>query len=125
VATWFAALVVGIHLAFVAFVMAGGLLAFRWPRIIWLHLPAVVWAVWVEWSGGVCPLTPLEHALRARAGLAPYEGDFIARWVFPLLYPEGLTREMQVTLGLVALATNVGLYGWLVVRRRHARSRMV
>jgi hypothetical protein len=118
VAASLAALTVALHLAFVVFVAAGALLALRWPRIIWLHVPAVAWAVWIEWSGGICPLTPLENDLRARAGLAPYAGDFIARWVFPLLYPEGLTRTTQIALGAIALIANAALYGWLFVRRR-------
>lgn len=124
---WLAALVVAIHLAFVWFVVAGACLALRWPRVIWLHIPAVVWAVWIEWTGRICPLTPLENHLRARAGLARYEGDFIARWVFPLLYPDGLTREVQVALGAAALVLNAGIYAWLLSRRRRgrARSRMV
>ena len=113
-----AAVVVGLHVAFVTFVVAGAWLATRWPRVIWLHLPAVVWAIWIEWSGGICPLTPLENDLRARAGLAPYEGDFIARWIFPLLYPEGLTRTTQLALGAAALIINVAIYGWLLLRRR-------
>lgn len=124
---WLAALVVAIHVAFVWFVVAGAWLALRWPRVIWLHIPAVVWAVWIEWTGRICPLTPLENDLRARAGLARYEGDFIARWVFPLLYPDGLTREVQVALGAAALVLNAGIYAWLLSRRRRgrARSRMV
>ena len=113
-----AALVVGLHLAFVIFVAFGALLALRWPGLLWLHAPAVAWAVWIEWSGGVCPLTPIENDLRARAGLAPYEGDFIARWIFPMLYPEGLTRTSQLALGAAALIVNGALYGWLLVRRR-------
>lgn len=124
---WLAALVVAIHLAFVWFVVAGAWLALRWPRVIWLHVPAVAWAVWIEWTGRICPLTPLENDLRARAGLAPYEGDFIARWVFPLLYPDGLTRDVQVALGAAALVLNAGIYAWLLARRQRgrARSRMV
>ena len=116
-----AALVVAIHLAFVVFVSAGALLALKWPRIVWFHFPAVIWGVWIEWSGGVCPLTPIENHLRVRAGLAPYESDFIARWIFPLLYPEGLTRELQFALGAVVLTVNVGIYAWLLARRRRRR----
>ena len=118
VAAGLAALVVGLHLAFVIFVVAGACLALRWPRVVYLHVPAVMWGIWIEWSGGICPLTPLENDLRGRAGLAPYEGDFIARWIFPLLYPEGLSRATQLALGAAALIVNIALYGWLLVRRR-------
>jgi hypothetical protein len=77
---------------------------------MWGHLPAVAWAAYIEFSGGICPLTPLENELRARAGLDYYGGDFVARYLFPVLYPGGLTREAQLVIGLVVLAVNLGLY---------------
>jgi hypothetical protein len=117
-----AALVVLLHVAFLVFVVSGGALALRWPRAMWVHLPAVAWAAWIEFSGNICPLTPLENDLRARAGLAPYEGDFIANWVFPILYPEGLTRESQLLLGAGAVVINLVVYA-SVVRCRRTRRR--
>jgi hypothetical protein len=108
------------HLAFIAFVVLGVLAVKRWPALAWLHVPAVVWAAWIELSGGICPLTPLENQWRAAAGLSPYEGDFIARWVFPVLYPEGLTRAWQIGLGAGAICGNLLGYGWLLARRRVA-----
>lgn len=116
----FAALAAGVvcvHVAFVVFVMLGGFAAVTRPWLAWLHLPAVAWAAWVELSGSICPLTPLEQALRARAGLAPYTGDFIARYVFPLLYPEGLVRQTQIAIGVVVLAVNAAAYWSLLARR--------
>ena len=109
-----------LHVAFVIFAVTGGLLALRWPRAAWIHLPAVAWAAYIEMSGGVCPLTPLENEWRARAGLDPYSGDFIARYVFPALYPEGLTHDAQVALGVLVLMVNAAVYGWLL-RMRHRR----
>jgi hypothetical protein len=114
-----AALTVFVHLLFVVFAVTGGLLALRWPRIVWLHLPAAAWAAFVELSGRLCPLTPLEHALRERGGLAPYSGDFVAHYIFPVLYPAGLTREMQLWIGLAVVAGNLAAYA-LVLRRRRA-----
>jgi hypothetical protein len=105
-----AGLVVLVHLSFVLFVAAGALLGLKWPRAMWGHLPAVAWAAYIEFSGGICPLTPLENELRARAGLDYYGGDFVARYLFPVLYPGGLTREAQLVIGLVVLAVNLGLY---------------
>jgi hypothetical protein len=105
-----AGLVVLVHLCFVLFVAAGALLGLKWPRAIWVHLPAVAWAAYIEFSGGICPLTPLENELRARAGLDFYSGDFVARYLFPVLYPGGLTREAQAGIGLMVLAVNLGLY---------------
>lgn len=110
-------LIVLLHAAFVLFVAAGGLLALRWPRVVWLHLPALAWGAGIEIVGGICPLTPLENQLRAAAGDAAYAGDFVAHYVLPWLYPAGLTREVQILLGLGALAANAAIYGWLLRRR--------
>lgn len=115
--------VLALHLLFVAFVVAGGLFALRWPRVVWIHAPAALWGVLIEYAGWICPLTPLENHLRARAGEATYESDFIARYALPLLYPEGLTREMQVALGTLALGVNVAVYGWVLTKRKTARGR--
>jgi hypothetical protein len=120
----FAALAAGVvlaHVAFVVFAVLGGFLAMARPRVAWLHLPCVAWAAWVEFSGSICPLTPLEQGLRARAGLEPYAGDFIARSVFPLLYPQGLTRRAQIVIGIVVLAVNVMAYGRLLLWRWRGR----
>jgi hypothetical protein len=112
-----AALVVAAHLGFVVFAACGGLAVLRLPRLAWLHLPAAAWAAYVELSGRICPLTPLEATLRARAGLEPYSGDFVARYVFPVLYPEGLTRDAQILAGTVVIAVNLVVYGVLIRRR--------
>jgi len=108
------------HLSFVAFVMAGGVLALRWRKVAYLHLAAVAWAVYVEWSGAICPLTPLENSLRAAAGLEAYAGDFVAEYVFPLLYPDGLTRRAQLAIGIVVLAVNSVVYAAVIVRSRRS-----
>src|SRR5688572_6554787 len=115
-----AALVVFAHLVFVVFATLGGMLALRWPRVAWVHLPAAIWAVFVEFSGGVCPLTPLENALRRRAGLDDYTGDFVANYVFPVLYPEGLTRDAQVAIGVFVLALNGIAYAFVLRNRKRA-----
>ena len=110
-------LVVVVHAGFVVFVVLGGLLAVRWPKVAWLHLPAVAWGALVELAGWGCPLTPLEQHLR---GLA-YEGGFVERWCLPILYPDGLTRPVQVVLGILVLSVNLLVYG-LVLRRARGRS---
>jgi hypothetical protein len=109
-----------LHLGFVLFVVIGGLLVMRWPKLAWLHVPALLWGVAVEICGWYCPLTPLENALRERAGGAAYQEDFIARYLLPVLYPEGLTRRAQVALGLLALLLNLAVYA-IVWRRRWAK----
>jgi hypothetical protein len=111
-------LVLLLHLAFILFVLAGAALVWRWPRLAWLHLPAVAWGAWIEISHGICPLTPLENHLRAQAGEAGYEGDFIGHYLLPLIYPDALTPGLQTLLGALALAVNAVFYAWLI-RRRH------
>ena len=115
-------LVLWLHLAFVLFVMAGGLLVLQWPRLAWLHLPAVAWGAMVEFTGRICPLTPLENALRASTGAATYDADFIERYILPLLYPAQLTRDIQLMLGAIVMGVNVVAYGWLW-RRTLVRAR--
>ncbi len=107
-----------LHLLFILFVVLGGFFVWRWPKLAWLHLPAVVWGAWIELSHGICPLTPLENELRRRAGAQGYEGDFISHYLLPLIYPEGLKPETQMLLGLAALALNAALYWRAVVRAR-------
>ena len=114
-------LVVLVHFSFRLFVAAGALLSLKWRRAMWVHLPAVVWAAYIEFSSGICPLTPLENDFRAKAGLNYYSGDFVARYLFPVLYPEGLTRQAQVVIGLVVLAANLGLYTFVYTRRGRLR----
>src|SRR5205823_14133943 len=113
--------VVLLHLAFVVFVITGGFLAWRWRPIVYAHVPAALWGIYVEWSGRICPLTPVENALRSAAALQPYSSDFIAHYVFPVLYPDGLTRRAQFVLGIVAIAINAVAYGAIVQHRRASK----
>lgn len=106
-----------IHFAFVAFVVLGGFLVLRWPRIAWIHLPAAAWGAWIEFAGWICPLTPLEVRLRRLGGEAGYPGGFVEHYILPVLYPAGLTREVQIGLGLLVLVLNVVVYS-VVWRRR-------
>jgi hypothetical protein len=110
-------LVLVVHLAFVLFVVLGGLLVLKWPRLAWLHVPAAVWGVLIEYKGWICPLTPLENSFRARGGGAGYNGGFIEHYIQPLLYPAGLTRGTQIVLGSLALLVNLTAYGVVIARR--------
>lgn len=112
-----AKLVLALHVTFVLFVVFGGLLALRWPRAAWIHLPAAAWGVGIEAIGGICPLTPLENALLRAAGREGYSGDFIERLLAELLYPRDLTRSDQLLLAGLALGVNLFVYA-LVWRRR-------
>lgn len=105
------------HFAFIVFVLAGGLLLLRWRRLLWLHLPAVIWAVVAEAAGWICPLTPLENYLRARGGGNIYQGDFVAQYLIPLIYPAALTPAIQMVLAAVVLVANAIIYA-LIFRLR-------
>ena len=112
--------VVVIHLLFIIFAVAGGVLLFLKRWVVWFHLPAVVWAVLIEWKGWICPLTPLENWFRHQAQSGFYEEGFIGHYLLPLIYPAGLTREIQLLLGGFVVAVNVLFYGFyvLTVRRK-------
>lgn len=114
----FADLVVVIHLGFVIFVVAGAVFTL-WRRwIIRLHLPALLWAVWIELTGGICPLTPLENWLRVKGGQGGYDGYFIANYLLPVLYPAGLTRNVQFILAMSVILINVAIYGSIFYKHR-------
>lgn len=115
-------IVVVLHLAFVAFVLLGGFLVTRWPRLFWVHLPAALWGAWIEFAGWVCPLTPVETWLRRRAGQTGYSGGFVEHYLLPLLYPEDAGPPPWL-LGTVVLVINAVAYGWVVTRRMRVESR--
>lgn len=118
---------VGLHLAFVVFVVAGGLLVVRRPAFAWLHLPAVAWGAYAELTATLCPLTPLENAWRRAAGQAGYDGSFVDRYVMPLLYPTGLTPLDQRWIGVAVIVVNVVAYAFVlpsVRQRRRSTTRM-
>lgn len=115
-------LVLVIHALFILFVLFGGLLALRWLKIAWLHLPTVAWAVLLEVFGWLCPLTPLEQSLRQAAGGTTYSGGFIEHYLLPLIYPAGLTREIQLYLAATVIIVNILVYV-LVFRRRYSQHR--
>ena len=106
------------HLAFVLFVVLGGVAVWWKPKLAWLHLPAVAWGALIEFAGWICPLTPWEQSLRRLAGERGYSGGFVEHYLFPLLYPEGLTRDVQITLGMLVLIINVAAYAFIIWRRR-------
>jgi hypothetical protein len=111
-------LVLLVHLAFILFVVLGGLLVFRWPRVAFAHLPAAAWGVLIELAGGICPLTPLEQHLRQRGGETGYAGDFIGHYLTATIYPAGLTRGIQIGLGAIVLVVNGMAYWWWWRRRK-------
>lgn len=114
-------LVVLIHFGFILFVVLGGLLVVRWPKLIWAHLPAALWGAIVELTGWICPLTPLESRLRILGGGREIADSFIAHYLLPVIYPQGLTRTVQILLGLSVVLINAAVYAFIY--RRHRRLR--
>ncbi len=113
--------VVVVHFAFVLFVLFGGLLALRWRWVRWVHLPAAAWGALIEFAGWTCPLTPLEKWLRREGNLGGYEGGFVEHYILPVLYPQALTRPVQVGLGLGVVLLNLLIY-WKVFGLAPSRS---
>lgn len=108
------------HALFILFAALGALLVAWRRRFAWLHVPALAWAVWIEVTHGICPLTPLENALRRAAGEAGYAGGFVDHYLVPLVYPAGLTPRHQLALAGALVALNALLYGWALFRRRRS-----
>lgn len=110
-----------IHGLFIVWAALGAIAVWRWPKLAALHLPALAWAVWIETSGGICPLTPLENSLRRAAGQAGYSGGFIEHYLGAVIYPAGLTRQAQWLVAGVLLTINVVAYGLIAARARRVR----
>lgn len=109
-----------LHLLFILFVVLGGLLVLRWPWLAIVHIPAAIWGALIELTGWGCPLTAVEISFRQHAGEAGYSGGFIEHYLMPMIYPHGLTREIQFILAGIVIGTNLAIYGWLIYRRRKA-----
>ncbi|MEJ2720236.1 MAG: DUF2784 domain-containing protein [bacterium] len=108
--------VVLVHLAFILFVILGGVLVVKWKWLAWIHIPAFVWGVLIEFAGWWCPLTPLENWLRESGDAARYQTGFVEHYILPVIYPTALTREIQFVLGGIVLIINLAIYG-IVFRR--------
>jgi hypothetical protein len=111
--------VVILHLAFIVFAVAGGILIVWWRKVIWIHIPAVIWAAWIEFSGGLCPLTYLENWLLGQSGSGGYHGDFTANYILPVVYPANLTRKIQITMAAIVIVLNVLVYGLILMYKKN------
>jgi len=108
--------VVAFHALFILFVVFGGFLAWRWRWVAAIHIPCAVWGILIEYRGGICPLTPLENTLRAKAGQEGYGGGFVEHYLLPAVYPKELTPGVQIALGTFVLVINVLAYAVLIRR---------
>jgi len=116
-------LLVAVHFSFIVFVVLGGLLVLKWRWVAILHIPSALWGVLIELKGWICPLTPLERQFRETAEGEGYTGGFIDHYIIPLVYPEGLTQEMQISLGVMVLAVNLFVYGLVLANRMNRKER--
>lgn len=107
-------LLVIIHLGFIVFVVLGGLMLIKWPWLIFIHFPAALWAVLLEFQGWICPLTPMEQTLRRMAGQQGYSGGFIQHYIVPVIYPASLEENIQFILGVLLIVINVIIYLWVI-----------
>jgi hypothetical protein len=114
--------VVLLHLAFIVFALAGGVLVLFRGYIAWLHLPAIAWAAYAEFTATICPMTPLENSLRKQAGQEGYDGGFVEHYLIPLIYPAALTPRLQMLIGAIVVAVNVAVYAAALWRRSGRRS---
>lgn len=117
-------LILALHFSFILFVLFGGLLCLYRTGLAWLHLPAAAWGVWIEWSGGICPLTPLENRFRLSASEQGFAGGFVEHYLIPIIYPERLEPALQWLLGAVVILVNLVVY-FFVLARRGKRNRRV
>jgi hypothetical protein len=114
-------ILVVLHLGFILFVVLGGLAVLKWGRLAWLHLPAAAWGALIVINGWICPLTPLEQYLRRTGGQAGYSGGFIDHYLMHIIYPVGLTRKLQIAMGVALVVGNLLIYGWVAARRLRRR----
>ena len=106
-------LLIIVHLGFIGFVILGGFMLLKWRWLIFVHLPAVLWGVLLEFQGWICPLTPLEQALRRMSGQQGYTGGFIQHYILPVIYPPALNEDIQLILGILLILINVIIYLWV------------
>lgn len=111
-------LVLVAHFAFIILVVVGALVAFRFSWFAWIHIPAASWGAFVELTGRICPLTTLENFLRVHAGQEGYANSFVEQYIFPVIYPAGLTRQVQLLLAGLVVAVNVIIYAMILLRKR-------
>lgn len=120
---WIAAdLVMVVHFLFALYVVLGGIAVWRWPRSAWLHVPAFTWGLLVVAKNWVCPLTPIEQNLRLAAGEQGYQGGFLAHYIEPILYPEGLPQDLRLFFAIGLIILNIALYWHAYYRRRRLTS---
>ena len=108
------------HFAFILLVVAGALAVFRYPWFVWIHVPAASWGAFVELTGRICPLTTLENFLRIHAGQEGYANSFVEQYILPVIYPVGLTRQVQLLLAVLVVAVNAIIYATILLRERAA-----
>lgn len=109
-------ILVVIHVLFILFVVLGGFLVLKWGWVKYLHIPCAIWGALIEFAGWICPLTPWEIELRWKGFQEGYKGGFISHYILPLVYPDELTRELQIFFGAIVVVINISIYGWIIYK---------
>ena len=117
-------LIVLLHFTYILFVVFGGLFVFKWRLVAWGHIPCVIWGVIIEFTGWICPLTPIENMLRYSGGGAGYSNSFIEHYLLPVIYPTALTRELQTVIGIVVIVINIAIYATLYILQARKKSKL-
>jgi len=109
------------HLAFILWVVAGAVVTYSRPRLRWVHIVCLTWAILVEVFPWPCPLTLLENWLEARAGVQPYQGGFLLHYLDALVYPD-ISPTLLMIAGVAVCAVNFGIHGIALFRERRQQS---
>ena len=102
-----------IHFLFILFVIFGALLLFVEKKIVFIHIPAIIWGSYIELTHSICPLTYLENWLLQKANLTTYSEGFIQYYLVPIVYPTNLTKDIQIYLGISLIVINIVIYAFI------------
>ena len=105
-----------VHFTFIIFIAFGALLFFVSKKIIYVHIPALIWGIYMELTHSVCPLTYLENWFLEKANLSAYSESFIQHYLIPIVYPKNLTEDLQIYLAIVLMVANAIIYGLIIIK---------
>ena len=111
---FFANLTLITHFIFILFVIFGGLIFFIFSKVIYIHLPALIWGIYIEFTNSICPLTYLENWFLYLGGQTTYSGNFINKYLYKIIYPQGLSTDIQIYLGIILIVFNILVYGLIL-----------
>ena len=95
---------------------------FIFSKIFYIHIPSLLWGIYIELTNSVCPLTYLENWFLNKAELATYSNGFINNYLYPIIYPEGLTAEIQIYFGASLIVINILIYGLILKNLKNEKN---